>query len=73
MRLTLDLHLHSQASPDGRMTVEEIAAKTGFFYAEYFCVAFKRHTSMVPSEYRKLNNTNISMNRQHKNPYAHVD
>lgn len=26
MRLTLDLHLHSQASPDGRMTVEEIAA-----------------------------------------------
>lgn len=55
------------------LTVEEIAAKTGFFYAEYFCVAFKRHTSMVPSEYRKLNNTNISMNRQHKNPYAHVD
>ena len=29
MRLTLDLHLHSQASPDGRMTVEEIAALAG--------------------------------------------
>lgn len=34
------------------MTVEEIAAKTGFSTASYFCRRFKEKTGCTPSEYR---------------------
>lgn len=37
------------------LTVDEIASRTGFGYAEYFCVAFKRVTSLPPGEYRRQN------------------
>ncbi|MGN0691509.1 MAG: helix-turn-helix domain-containing protein, partial [Oscillospiraceae bacterium] len=35
------------------MTIEEIAAETGFCTASYFCKLFKRYEGITPSRFRK--------------------
>ena len=36
-------------------TVTEIAMRCGYEKLFYFCNAFKKHSGMTPTEYRKMN------------------
>jgi LacI family transcriptional regulator len=53
--LAAKLNFVKRLLKDTELSLEEIANRSGFTHPEYLSVAFKRETSVSPSEYRKFN------------------
>ena len=61
------LILVKQLLQDSKLSVSEIAEKTGFPHQEYLYVAFKRRYKMTPLQYRRRISSTYKSSTKHEN------